>query len=468
MQNGAAPRHGRRPFDPHRVRGAAGRLALGLGAALAAACGSAAANSDPFYGLLAPGNAGLGVLLRAEPSLYRGDGRREVDFTPLVRYESTLFYLQSTRAGLKLERGAWRAELFWKRRTEGFPSDDVPASMAGLGKRSVGDDFGAAMGLRLGPGTAYLELLRDVSSASEGTELRVGYRYEGWWHGRLGVRPYVTVAYRDAKLNNYYYGTPGHDPGAGTNVEVGAVASYRLTERWQLLGAVGLLRASSGLRDSPVVDDGTVPSVSLGFLYGVTPDAAPPSARGPLIVRALRGASSECILLKIVSLVCVDVHTEDPTDITAVEVGRRLAQGYNGWPVDLAAFVGLLHHDEKGLQQNAWQLNAYFKAYYYGFPWRRHVRTRLGLGLGLAYAEHVPLSEVRDQARRGRDVSKLLLYADPTLDVSVGDLFGLPRLRETFVGVGASHRSGIFGWSRVFNNVDGGSNYIYGYVETSF
>jgi len=38
-------------------------------------------------------------------------------------------------------------------------------------------------------------------------------------------------------------------------------------------------------------------------------------------------------------------------------------------------------------------------------------------------------------------------------------------LKDTFVGIGASHRSGIFGFSQLMNNVNGGSNYIYTYIE---
>jgi outer membrane protein len=96
------------------------------------------------------------------------------------------------------------------------------------------------------------------------------------------------------------------------------------------------------------------------------------------------------------------------------------------------------------------------------------VRTRLGYGTGIAYASRIPFAEQRDQALRGRDTSKLLLYADPSIDFSVGDLFRVKSLRETFVGLGVSHRSGVFGTAKLFNNVDGGSNYIYGFVETSF
>ena len=54
------------------------------------------------------------------------------------------------------------------------------------------------------------------------------------------------------------------------------------------------------------------------------------------------------------------------------------------------------------------------------------------------------------------------------MDLSVGNLLGVPALRETFAGIGVSHRSGVFGGSRLFNSVDGGSNYIYGFVETNF
>ena len=81
------------------------------------------------------------------------------------------------------------------------------------------------------------------------------------------------------------------------------------------------------------------------------------------------------------------------------------------------------------------------------------------------YAERVPTIEARDQARRGEDVNKLITYLDPTIDFSLGDLLGSKSLKRTFIGLGVSHRSGIFGLSRLLGNVDGGSNYIYAYVE---
>ena len=344
----------------------------------------------------------------------------------------------------------------------------MPSSLAGSGRRGPGADLGIAGHVRLGAGTAYAEVMHDATSESDGTELRLGYRYEGWWSGRLRVRPYATLAWRDANLNNYYYGAPGYDAGSGVNLELGAIATYRLAERWQVLAALGLTQYASAIRNSPAVESGLSPSLSLGFLYAFEREAPPAGSRKPLIMRVYQGASTDCDLFPIMTFQCGSIHTQDPTNVFAVEVGQKFEEGVAGWPLDYAGFVGLLRHQAKGLQDDSWQVQAYLKAYYYGFPWRDSVRTRIGLSAGISYAEQIPFSEARDQALRGRDTSKLLVYADPSIDISLGDLVGSREWRETYFGLGVSHRSGIFGWSRLFNNVNGGSNYIYAFLETTF
>jgi outer membrane protein len=324
-------------------------------------------------------------------------------------------------------------------------------------------------------GTAYVELLRDASDSSDGTELRFGYRYEGWWNGQMRWRPYATFSWRDAKLNNYYYGVrpaeatpsrPAYEAGSGFGFETGMLGVYRFNAHWQAYGSFSVLLPPSAARDSPVVEDRQLtPSVKLGLMYSFTPQSASMGDRKPLIMRAFYGGSSECDLLPIMTLQCGKTHSQDGTSVAALEVGQTLVKGWNGWPVDIAGFVGLLRHLEDGNQDDFWQMQAYFKAYYYGFPWRETLRTRLGFGLGIAYASHIPFGEQRDQALRNRDTSKLLLYLDPSIDVNVGDLFRAKSLRETYFGLGVSHRSGIFGSAQLFNNVDGGSNYIYAYLQ---
>ncbi len=412
---------------------------------------------------MAPGDGYAGATLRFERSPYAGHAK-DYDYLPLARYDSEYFYLSTYRAGLKLGP----AELFVKRRFEGYPSDDIPESMAGLDVRRPGADAGIALKHRWGAGTAYAELMTDASNKSEGSELRLGYRYEAWWNGRLRFRPYATLAWRDSKLNDYYYGVPGYSAGSGVNLEIGAIATYRLTESWQVLAGVELIRYASAISNSPAVDQSLSPSFTFGLLYNFTPQPAPPGERKPLIMRAFYGQSTDCDLFPIVTLQCTSTHTQDQTDVAAVEIGQTLVKRVGGYNMDIQGFVGLLQHREDGLQDDFWQAQAYLKISYYGFPWRETLRTRVGIGAGIAYASHIPFGEQRDQALRNRDTSKLLLYLDPTVDFSVGDLVGSRPLRDTYLGLGVSHRSGTFGWSQLFNNVDGGSNYIYAFVETSF
>src|SRR5439155_177246 len=162
------------------------------------------------------------------------------------------------------------------------------------------------------------------------------YKYP-FRRGRLWLQPQAMLGFRDANLNNYYYGVrpgeatplrPAYSAGGGALAQLGLYGAYRLTERWRLIGGVTWVR----------------------------------------------------------------------------------------WP----DFVGLARHKEAGFQPDFYQINAYIKAYYYGFPWDSHVRTRVGLGIGLAYARRIPLMEVRDLADRGRPTSRLLNTFDPTVDVSVG------------------------------------------------
>jgi outer membrane protein len=318
------------------------------------------------------------------------------------------------------------------------------------------------------------ELLHDVENVSKGTEGRLGYNID-LQSGRLHLRPSLTMSWRDARLNNYYYGVgeseatllrPGYQLGAGTNLSLGLHGYYVLSDRWRLLGGVGVTRLDQKVRNSPIVRDGAQPSLAIGAAYdfGNHRDYAAPTL--PLHLKVLYGRSTDCNLLPVMTLRCGSTRTADNTRIAAIEVGRPLVERVNNWPLDFYGYVGILHHDENHLQADSWQIDAYIKAYYYGFPWSERIRTRLGMGAGLSLAQHIPFVEERDQARRGRNTSKLLNYLDPSIDVSIGDLIGSHSLRETYFGLGASHRSGIFGAAKMFGNIDGGSNYIYTYIES--
>src|SRR5262249_12530314 len=154
----------------NRAPGAAHRLlVLALGALLAA---PAAGNSDPLSGFAAPDSAAVGVMWRIERSPYRDAGTRH-DFTPLYIYEGEHFYLRSPSVGLKFGSSEQkRFEIFFRHRFEGTPTDDIPQSLAGMAPREQGIDGGVSGQLGGAWGLAFAELLRDVSRASGGSELR--------------------------------------------------------------------------------------------------------------------------------------------------------------------------------------------------------------------------------------------------------------------------------------------------------
>ena len=396
---------------------------------------------------------------------------------PLYLYEGERVYLRSPSVGLKFGPSeAKRFEVFLKHRFEGTPTDDIPESLAGMAPREHGIDAGVSGQLGGAWGIAFAEILRDVSKASGGTELRLGYRYPVR-RGRLWLRPHVMLSLRDGDLNNYYYGVrpeearpdrPAYEAQNGIVPEVGVYAAYQLSERWRLFGGATLSRLPDTVVGSPIVGQRLLSQLQLGAAYDLSSEREVWPERRPLIVRALNGASSDCDVMQIALLNCTSVHTQDDTSIAGFEIGRPFIDRVNGWPLDFAGFVGITQHKERGLQPDFPEIRAYIKAYFYGFPWDAKLRTRLGLGVGLSFAKEIPITEQRDQAQRGRATSRLLNTFDPTADFSVGDLFGARGLRETYLGVGVSHRSGIFGSSQLLGNVSGGSNYIYGYVEAAF
>lgn len=435
---------------------------------------AAVADTGPLGDLLVvPGSAGLGAMIRSERSPYKGAGVNH-DLVPLYLYEGKRFFLHPMRAGLKLsDDGAQRVDLFLDFRYEGFPYGRIPAPLAGMQARKSTADLGVSYAYRTAWGNLRAEFVHDALNVTKGDELRLGYSYD-WNSGRWHLRPALTLMQRSARLNNYYYGVrageetadrPQYLPGAGTDAWLGIYGYYDISRGWRALGGAGVSVLDSRVRASPIVRDGNRPTLFLGAAYDFGSYHKAFEASEPLVVKLLYGKSTDCNLNQTMTLRCASIDTVDDTRVAAVEFGKPFITRVHGWPLDFVGYVGLLRHDERGLQDDSWQVNAYMKAYYYGFPWSDRVRTRIGFGAGVSVAQRVPFVEARDQVQREQNTSRVLNYLDPSIDVSIGDLIGSRALKETYFGFGASHRSGIFGASRLLGSVNGGSNYLYTYVE---
>jgi MipA family protein len=423
--------------------------------------------------VITPHSTGLGVMVRTERSMYEGVGASH-DLVPLYLYESEWIFMRPTRMGTKIfDDGTNRFEGFFDFRLEGFPRENVPATLAGMTLRQTTTDAGISYSRRTPWGTIRGEYVHDALNITKGDEFRLGYTYD-WHNGRWYLQPGITVKRRSGTLNNYYYGVrpeeatparPAYMPGAGTDIWLGVYGMYDLTSGWRLVGGLGYTLVDSTVRRSPIVVDGNRPTVYLGAAYDfeVRPNAF--DVKAPLYVKLLYGQSTRCQLNRILRFDCGSADTTDETRIAGVELGRPLVTRLNDWPLDVFGYVGLLRHDERGFQDNFSEFNVFMKAYYHGFPWDQKVKTRIGIGAGVSFAERVSYIEATEQAKKGRTTSRVLNYLDPTIDVSLGDLFGSKSWKESYFGVGVSHRSGFFGSSRMLGNVDGGSNYVYTYVE---
>ncbi|MFC5519712.1 MipA/OmpV family protein [Polaromonas jejuensis] len=434
---------------------------------------------EPLTNLLSePGSVGLGLVTRVESSPYR-DGGSRFDLLPLYLYEGERLFLHANRAGVKLLNGGeHRLDLFVEQRLEGFPTNRLPASLAGMTQRETAMDFGLSYRWRQPWGTLQAEWLHDAENTYKGSEFRLGYTYD-WRSGPWMLRPNLTLAVRDARLNNYYYGVqaseaaagrPAYAPGGGLNTSVGLYGSYDLSQRWRLLAGVSATLLDRKISDSPIVQKRVLPAVYVGAAYdfgGHQREWAQNDS--PTYFKLLYGKSTEdgCHLAKILTAQCLSTAKTNSTSITGIQVGKPFLQDVNGWPLDFVGYVGLTEHNEHGLKANGLQLDLFMKAVYSGFPWSHRVKTRLGMGVGVSMAQRVPFIEASSAAANGKPTSRMLNYLDPTIDVSLGDLLGSRVLKETYIGFGVSHRSGIFGSSQLLGNVNGGSNYIYTYLETA-
>ncbi|WP_396614866.1 MipA/OmpV family protein [Lysobacter soli] len=426
-----------------------------------------------------PGSAGLGFAFRAESSPYV-DGDTRDDFLPLYLYEGERFFLRANEAGVRMWRNdTMGLEGFVERRLEGYPEDEAPASLEGMTVRNTGADLGVRFYFQHDASRWDAAVRHDVAGLSHGTEVRAGYAYtierERW-----RLQPVAIASWRSGDLNDYYYGVapfearddrPAYDAGDGWNATLALYGKYRIFQHWSLVGGAYVTKLSSEITNSPVVDD----DVQWGVMAGAAYDFGNGQVRwdddtSPTYVKVFYGRDTGdgCHLVRIMTLQCVSLNDDDPTDIYGVHVGRPFVSKFNGWPLDIIGYVGLLRHDEKGLQPDGWQVDAYMKGFWYGFPWSHRVTTRVGFGIGVSYAERVPYSEVTTQAERERNTSKLLNYLEPSIDVSVGDLFGNKRWHDVYFGFAVSHRSGIFATSQLLGTVDGGSNYLYAYLEAAF
>ena len=140
-------------------------------------------------------------------------------------------------------------------------------------KRDYAVELGLEMLLDGEWGQSTLRAFHDVSGTHRGYEISADYSYR-FTHGRFSIAPSAGVAYKSAKLSDYYWGIHadevgptlfGYEADAGFGWEAGLRASYYLTKRARLAMSANYERLHDSVADSPIVERPYV----LGYFAGV-------------------------------------------------------------------------------------------------------------------------------------------------------------------------------------------------------
>jgi len=185
------------------------------------------------------------------------------------------------------------------------------------------------------------------------------------------------------------------------------------------------------------------------------------------IIRPLYGMATESDFGEILSFNGIK---DDPNNSSmyGIQVERYVYKRPYDLPVNItlqSSFI-VRTNDYSGEEvdyytnDDTYEVNFGVKAYWLKFPWNKYVRTRLGISEGLSYASNISNLERSNQYHENN--SNYLNYIDLTLSFNTKDITRIDKLEDTYIGLGVSHRSGIFG---TINGVDGGSNNVTFFIE---
>ena len=193
-------------------------------------------------------------------------------------------------------------------------------------------------------------------------------------------------------------------------------------------------------------------------------------AEGEKSLRVHWNKSSETDLATVV----IGDYQESPESnyLIGATYGYQYSDTLFTLPLEMTANVGVQWFDEQGYQENGYGLTAFIKAHYrWELPWTDK-QVRLGLGEGLSYVSRIPMSEVRDFAKKdGAQSEKLMNYLEWTIDLPLRQfeplhgLFQGGAIEEMSVGFLVWHRSSVFG---IFSETGGGVNFMGFSFEAQF
>lgn len=417
-----------------------------------------------------PQTPGLGGGIRLNTSPYVGQADVD-DLVPLYLYEGEYLFAHGTKFGVH----AWRDEHFSLDLGARYqflkldPDPDDPI-LDGVLERKQTVEAGIEGAVKGVWGQLQLGWWTDVQNRHDGDQLELTYRYR-MDIGKWMISPYITAKWLDADMVNYYFGVspiesrpdlPAYSAGDAVNLEWGVNTWYQMTPRLFAFGNLGVVSLDSAIFASPLVEEDSAAAVFVGggYLFGgekgnVYGDGG---NRNPWSWRVNYGYQAASNIFPKLMAGRIQSNDEASTNIGGLTLGK-LFQG--GERVEMWGKLALYRHYEDPLQDDFWSYNAYVILTGKGYsPWSQKLAFRWGFGLGVSYAEQVPIIEQIKQARKGEKTNRLLNYLEFQVDFPLERLVDSKLTRDCFLGMTVAHRSGIFATSELLGSVNGGSDWV--------
>jgi outer membrane scaffolding protein for murein synthesis (MipA/OmpV family) len=310
----------------------------------------------------------------------------------------------------------------------------------------------------------------DTQSRHSGQVADLTWRYR-FDFGKWMVSPYLTARWLDSDFTRYYYGVseeearpdrPAYLPGDAVNLEWGVNTWYQFNPKVFAFANLGVTTLDSTIQASPLVTEESAAAVFVGagFLFGgentnVYQDGENPN---PWSWRVSYGYQAQNNIFPKVMAGMIESSNVADTNIGGLTVGKMFQGGER---VEMWGKFAMYRHFEDPLQDNFWSYNAYMQLLGKGYsPWSEQLLFRWGFGLGVSYAQEIPIVEQIKQERKGEKTNRLLNYLEFQVDFPLERLFKSKHVRDCFVGMTVAHRSGIFATSDILGSVNGGADWV--------
>jgi outer membrane protein len=244
-------------------------LSLGITCSTAVLAQNSASDAKPSQ---SEWSLGAGVV--TQQKVYR-DIDRENYVLPLVSYENKWVSLSVPKADFKLySTESLSLRLRARYDSDGYDPDDS-SFLTGMDKRKSSIWVGGALLWKNDIANVSAEVLTDSMGNSNGTRagLKVDHRFG---LGAFGLTPSVGVEWFNDNYVDYYYGVRASEAtvvrgvyqgDSTTAVDVGLRLDYSPSVLDTVFLDVSAKRFGSAIEDSPIVEEATQTTVSLGYLY---------------------------------------------------------------------------------------------------------------------------------------------------------------------------------------------------------